>query len=62
MAKFLTRAGIVIETNDKDKIECYKAQGLSEYVYDPQPIQDVEIAEEYVVRPAKKKKVTKKGV
>lgn len=61
MAKFLNKAGIVIETDDKDKIECYKAKGLVEFVEEPQPKQEVEIAEEYVVRPAKKKKVAKKG-
>ena len=62
MAKFLTRAGLIIETDDKDKIECYKQKGLREYIEDPQPLQDVEVADEYVVRPAKKKKGTKKGV
>ena len=62
MAKFLTQAGIILETDDKDKIECYKAKGLEEYVENPLPLQDVEVAEEYVVRPAKKKKGGKKGV
>ena len=60
MAKFLNRAGFVLETDDKSKIECYKARGLKELVDEPQPPQDVEVAEEYVVRPAKKKKTTKK--
>lgn len=62
MAKFLNKAGLIIETNDKDKIECYKAQGLKEYITEPQPKQEVEIESDYVLKPAKKKKVTKKGV
>ena len=60
MAKFLTKAGLVIETNDKDKIECYKSKGLQEFIEEPQPKQDVEIADEYIVKPAKKKKPSKK--
>lgn len=62
MAKFLTKAGLVLETNDKDKIECYKAKGLIEVKTEPQPVQDVEVADDFVVKPAKKRKVTKKGV
>lgn len=63
MAKFLNKAGLLIETTDKDKIECYKAQGLKEFIEEPQPKQEkVEIADDFVVKPAKKKKVTKKGV
>jgi hypothetical protein len=61
MAKFLTKAGLLIETNDKDKIECYKAKGLTEITEEPKPIQAVEVADDFVVKPAKKKKVTKKG-
>lgn len=61
MAKFLNKAGLLIETNDKDKIECYKAQGLKEFKTEPQPKQEVEIADDFIVKPAKKKKVTKKG-
>lgn len=60
MVKFLNNAGLVIETNDAAKIECYKAKGLAEYVEDPQPKQEVEVADDYIVRPAKKKKTTKK--
>lgn len=60
MAKFLTKAGLLVETDDADKIECYKAKGLKEFIEEPQPAQDVEIADEYTVKPAKKKKNTKK--
>ena len=60
MAKFLTKAGLVVETSDKDKIECYKAKGLKEFVEEPQPKQNVEVADDYVVKPAKKKKTTKR--
>ena len=60
MAKFLSKAGIILETDDINKIECYKAKGLKEFTEEPQPLQDVEVADEYVVRPAKKKKTTKK--
>lgn len=60
MAKFLNKAGLIIETNDEAKIECYKAKGLTEYVEDPQPKQEVEVADDYIVRPAKKKKKTTK--
>lgn len=59
MAKFLTKAGTIIETTDKDKIECYKAKGLIEYIQEPQPKQEVKIADDYTVRPAKKKKAKK---
>lgn len=59
MAKFLTKAGAVIETTDKDKIECYKAKGLIEYIQEPQPTQEVEATDDYIVRPAKKKKAKK---
>lgn len=59
MAKFLTKAGLLIETNDADKIECYKAKGLKEITEEPQPVQDVEVAGDYTVKPAKKK-TTKK--
>ena len=64
MAKFLTQAGLEIETNDKDKIECYRAKGLKEVKIEPQPIQeDVKPVDDYVVaKTPKKKKVTKKGV
>ena len=63
MAKFLTKAGLLVETNDADKIACYKAKGLTEVIDEPQPKQEnVEIADDFVVKPAKKKKVTKKGV
>ena len=62
MAKFLTKAGLLLETDDNDKIECFKSQGLKEVFEEPQPVQNVEIADDFVVRPAKKKKVTKKGV
>lgn len=61
MAKFLTKAGLIIETEDKDKIECLKSKGLREFVEEPQPIQDVEVASDYAIRPAvKKKKPTKR--
>ena len=60
MAKFLTNAGIIIETNDRDKIECFKAKGLEEYKPEPQPVQEVEATDDYVVKPAKKK-ASKKG-
>lgn len=59
MAKFLTKAGTVIETTDKDKIECYKAKGLVEYIQEPQPKQEVEVIDDFVVKPAKKKKAKK---
>jgi hypothetical protein len=59
MAKFFTKAGILIESDDFDKIECYKSKGLEEYIENPQPVQNVEIADEYTVRPAKKKTTTK---
>lgn len=62
MAKFLNKAGLVLETNDAVKIECYKAAGLTELKEEPQPEQKVEVADEFTVRPAKKKKGTKKGV
>lgn len=55
MAKFLSKAGLVLETNDADKIECYRAQGLVEIKQEPLPEQNVEVASDYVVRPAKKK-------
>lgn len=55
MAKFLTKAGLILETNDADKIECYRAKGLVELKQEPLPKQDVEVASDYVVRPAKKK-------
>lgn len=58
MVKFLSKAGIILETDDQAKIECYKAKGLKELINEPQPIQDVEVAEDYIVRPAKKKKKT----
>lgn len=60
MAKFFTKAGLVIETNDKDKIECYKAKGLKEFIEEPQPEQNVEVADEFVVKPAKKKAIKRK--
>lgn len=60
MVKFLSKAGIILETDDQTKIECYKSKGLKEVIDEPQPLQDVEVAEDYVVRPAKKKKTTKK--
>lgn len=60
MAKFLTKAGLLLETNDKDKIECFKAKGLKEITEEPKPTQDVEVADDFVVKPAKKK--GKKGV
>ena len=60
MAKFLTKAGLLVETTDADKIECYKAKGLTEFIEEPEPIQNVEVADDYVVKPAKKKKNTKK--
>lgn len=59
MTKFLTKAGLLIETNDADKIECYKAKGLHEITEEPQPVQNVEVADDYTVKPAKKK-TTKK--
>lgn len=59
MAKFLTKAGLVVETNDAIKIECYKAKGLQELINEPQPVQDVEIADDFVVKPAKKKNAKK---
>ena len=62
MAQFLTKAGLIIETDDKEKIECYRAKGLEEFITEPQPKQEVEIESDYVLKPAKKKKVTKKGV
>lgn len=55
MAKFLSKAGLILETNDADKIECYRVQGLVEIKQEPQPKQEVEIANDYIVRPAKKK-------
>ena len=55
MAKFLSKAGLILETNDPDKIECYRVQGLVEIKQEPQPKQEVEIANDYIVRPAKKK-------
>ena len=54
-----------------DKRRVYSIVGLSrsgktsfvkEVFEEPQPVQNVEIADDFVVRPAKKKKVTKKGV
>ena len=64
MAKFLNKAGFVLETEDADKIQCYKAKGLKEYIEEPQPVQEVEIEDEYTVKPVKKpatkKKTTKK--
>lgn len=63
MVKFINKAGLMFETNDKDKIECYRAKGLTEVKTEPQPIQEVEITDDFTVKPAKKKKkVTKKGV
>lgn len=62
MAKFLNKAGFILETNDLDKIECYKAKGLKELIDEPLPVQDVEPTDDFTVKPAKKKKVTKKGV
>ena len=56
MAKFLNKAGLLLETNDTDKIECYKAQGLTEITEEPQPTHAVEATDDYVIRPAKKKK------
>ena len=55
MAKFLTQAGVVIETTDKDKIECFKNKGLNELIDEPQPKQNVEVADDFIVKPAKKK-------
>ena len=61
MAKFLNKAGLILETNDPDKIECYKAKGLVELTNEPQPEQkNVVVDSDYVVRPAKSKK-GKKG-
>ena len=60
MAKFLNAAGLLIETTDADKIECYRAKGLQEVISEPQPEQkDIEVTDDFVVRPAKKKKSTK---
>lgn len=60
MAKFLNKAGLLIETNDADKIACFQAKGLHEFIDEPQPVQDVEIADDFTVKPAKKKTTTKK--
>lgn len=65
MARFITKAGLIIESSDMDKINMFRAKGLKEAVIEPQPKQEVEVADEYTIRPAKKKKVTiskKKGV
>lgn len=45
--------------------QSYREKGyikVAENIEEPKPIQDVEIADDFVVKPAKKKKVTKKGV
>lgn len=60
MAKFLNRAGLLIETNDKDKIECYRQKKLTEIIEEPQPKQEVKVEDEYTIKPVKKKK-GKKG-
>lgn len=62
MAKFLNNAGLIIETDDIVKIECYKAKGLKELIIESQPTQEVEAIDDFTIKPAKKKKVTKKGV
>lgn len=57
--KFLNKAGIILETNDPDRIECFKAQGLQEYIENPQPSQkNVKIVDEFTVKkkPVKKTK------
>ena len=62
MAKFVNKAGVIIETNDKDKIELFRAKKLKELKIEPQPKQEeVQIVDDYTVKP-KKKKVAKKGV
>lgn len=55
MAKFLNKAGLLIETNDADKIACYRAKKLAEIVEEPQPKVEVEIKDEYTIKPVKKK-------
>ena len=45
--------------------QTYKERGyiqVAENIEEPKPIQDVEVADDFVVKPAKKKKVTKKEV
>lgn len=54
--KFLNKAGILFETDDLDKIDCFKAKGLIELKDEPQPAQDVEIKDDYTIR-----KVVKRG-
>ena len=61
MARFINGAGLILETNDKTKIECYKAKGLKEL--DEQPKQElVEVADEYTVKKKKARKTKAKGV
>ena len=55
MALFLNNAGLLIETDDIIKIECFRAKGLKEIVEEPHPVQEVEVEDEYTVKPAKKK-------
>ena len=58
--KFLNKAGVIIETNDADKIECFRTQGLREYVENPLPSQeDVKVSDEFVVKKKPVKKKTK---
>ena len=64
MAKFLTKAGLVIETEDAEKIEVYKAKGLTEFKTEPQPEQkEVIVTDDFIVKkaPVKTKKGSKKG-
>ena len=64
MAQYLSKAGFILQTNDKDKIEVYKAKGLKEVTEEPQPPQDdIKPEDEFIVRKAKKPvKKGKKGV
>ena len=62
MALFLNNAGLLIETDDAIKIECFRAKGLKEINEEPQPVQDVEVEDDFTVKPAKKKAKGKKGV
>lgn len=52
------------KTIKESQLQVYKEKGYMEVSSkpEPQPAQEVEVADDFVVKPAKKKKATKKGV